>query len=156
MGNGQAPSERMQEGYMPYSDMPRADLERYRPELTIPSNFDAFWAETLAQRSTVPLAVQVTRREYPVDGVGVFDVRFDGADGTRLAAWLLLPDGAESAPGLVFYHGYGWYKEEVYTYLTWALQGYAVLALDTRGQSGDSSEGPHAGGHMKGWMTAGI
>jgi cephalosporin-C deacetylase len=39
----------------------------------------------------------------------------------------------------------------------WALQGYAVLSVDVRGQSGESSDPAHyPGGHVAGWMTMGI
>jgi cephalosporin-C deacetylase len=41
--------------------------------------------------------------------------------------------------------------------LMWALQGYVVLSVDVRGQSGESSDPAHyPGGHVTGWMTMGI
>ena len=50
------------------------------------------------------------------------------------------PAGARSQPTIVFYHGYSGSKGQVYDYLGWALQGYAVISVDVRGQSGDSSD----------------
>jgi len=58
---------------------------------------------------------------------------------------------------MVFYHGYSGSKSPIYDYLGWAAQGYAVLAVDCRGQNGDSQDTtPYPSGNYKGWMTQGI
>ena len=58
---------------------------------------------------------------------------------------------------MIFYHGYRSSKVGIYTYLPWVLQGYAVLAVDVRGQPGGSSDtGHYSAGSARGWLTKGI
>lgn len=149
---------------MPIVDKPLPELVVYRPPLTKEANFDAFWARTFDEAAHVDLDVRIEPvTAYPVPELSVNRLTYTGWAGARIAAWWLVPPG--HAPGardgkrptMVFYHGYGGHKGYVDTYLGWALQGYCVLAVDVRGQSGDSTD-PKAypGGHATGWMTMGI
>ena len=56
------------------------------------------------------------------------------------------------APAMVFYHGYSGSRSEVYHYLPWTLQGYAVFAIDVRGQSGASTDSGLVGEALSGRM----
>lgn len=142
---------------MPLYDKPLEELVVYDPPLTAQPDFDAFWERTLAESTRTPLNAQWTLLDYPVLGARVYDVRYDGWRGARIAAWYIVPEGAGPYPGIIQYHGYSGSKSEVAPYLVWALQGYAVLAVDVRGQSGESTDpGPYSSGHVRGWMTQGI
>jgi cephalosporin-C deacetylase len=69
----------------------------------------------------------------------------------------LVPHQQSPFPALAQYHGYSGSKVEPHNLLMWALQGYAVLSVDVRGQSGETSDPAHyPGGHVTGWMTMGI
>jgi cephalosporin-C deacetylase len=140
-------------------DFPLPKLREYRPPLTRQPDFASFWAETLREGAG-PLNADVRPVEYPVPEVQVFDVRYDGFREARIGGWYVLPqrDAMRAPlPALVFYHGYSGSRSEVYSYLPWALQGYAVFAVDVRGQSGVSTDpGAYSTGHVKGWMTKGI
>jgi len=139
---------------MPLYDKPLAELVVYDPPLTREPDFDAFWEATLAESAQAPLRAQLTPLDYPARGVKVHEVYYDGWRGACICGWYLVPAGQGPFPALVQYHGYSGSKGEVYNYLMWALQGYAVLAVDVRGQSGGSSDpGPYSGGHVSGWMT---
>ena len=142
---------------MPQIDLPIAQLRGYRPEPTAQPDLDAFWQQTLAEAAQAPLNAKVEKFDYPVDDLDVYQVFFDGWRGARVSAWFLSRTGARSQPTIVFYHGYSGSKGQVYDYLGWALQGYAVISVDVRGQSGDSSDREdYEGGAVKGWMTKGI
>ena len=139
-------------------DFPLEELREYRPALTRQPDFEAFWAGTLDEASG-PLNAEVEQVAYPVPEVKVFDVRYDGFGEARIGGWYLLPQtaGEGSVPAMVFYHGYSGSRSQVYHYLPWVLQGYAVFAVDVRGQSGYSSDpGPYSMGHVRGWMTQGV
>ena len=41
---------------MPSIDMPLAELERYRPELTAEPDFDVFWGRQIAASDATPTA----------------------------------------------------------------------------------------------------
>jgi len=140
-------------------DFPLPKLREYRPPLTRQPDFVSFWAQTLREAAG-PLEADVRPVEYPVPEVQVFDVRYAGFRGARIGGWYVLPRRETMRPplpALVFYHGYSGSRSDVFSYLPWALQGYAVLAVDVRGQSGVSTDpGAYSMGHVRGWMTKGI
>ena len=47
---------------MPTYDLPLGELRTYAPALSEPSDFDAFWAETLAQARSHELDVRARAR----------------------------------------------------------------------------------------------
>jgi cephalosporin-C deacetylase len=140
-------------------DLPLEQLRVYRPPLTKQPDFDSFWQRTLSEALSQPLELSLEPVEYPVPEVRLFRARFAGFGGGQCVAWYMHPKSvpAGGLPALVFYHGYSGNKGQPHDYLRWALQGYAVLAVDVRGQSGESSDGAqYEGGHVTGWMTQGI
>jgi cephalosporin-C deacetylase len=150
---------------MPQVDLPLAQLQEYRPGLTREPDFDAFWEATLNEAAGIALDVEVAPvTDYPVPGLRLARVYYTGWGGARLCAWWIVPPdyapgaGADGRrPTMIFYHGYGGSKGGADLYLGWALQGYCVLAVDTRGQSGDSTDPlAYPGGHASGYMTMGI
>ncbi|MGI6207592.1 MAG: acetylxylan esterase [Anaerolineae bacterium] len=142
-------------------DLPLHELQQYLPPQTKQPDFDSFWAATLAEAREQPLNAQFEKVEgYPVPEVEVFRASFDGFRGGRSVGWYIRPAGKTGGgelPALVAYHGYSGNKGQAHQYLYYALQGYAVLALDVRGQSGESCDGnQYDTGHVTGWMTKGI
>jgi cephalosporin-C deacetylase len=146
-------------------DKPLSELEGYQPPLTAQPDFDAFWQKTLAESAAQPLNASVEEHPYPVERVTVYKVRYDGfgPGGTSVAGWYIVPkekyrmivDGR--TPTLVHYHGYSGSKGLPGDYLAWALQGYNVFAVDTRGQNGDTPDNyAYPSGSIVGCMTKGI
>lgn len=142
---------------MPYQDMPRPELDLYRPAQIKEPDFDQFWQETLDELRAQPVRLSATRLDLPVSGVTISRAVYEGFGGAQIHGWLLVPERREPVPGLVCYHGYGWYRQDASEYLGWALQGYAVLAVDVRGQSNESGDpAAYPEGHAPGFMTQGI
>lgn len=142
---------------MPYFDLPLEKLKEYRPSSTRQPDFDAFWERTLDQASSIPLDPKLELIDYPAEGVVIGRASYAGWDGATIRGLYLCPEGEGPFPGIVFYHGYSGSKGAVYDYLGWVYQGYAVLAVDCRGQNGDSEDSTdYPTGHLKGWMTLGI
>jgi cephalosporin-C deacetylase len=142
---------------LPIIDMARADLERYRPSPTAEPDLPGFWERTLAEAAKQPLDVQLEPVDFPVDNLCVYRLSYGGWQGTRVVGWFLSRADGVRQPGLVFYHGYSGHKGWPFDYLGWALQGYAVLAVDVRGQAGDTADAAsYPGGHAVGWLTMGI
>lgn len=126
---------------------------------TEPSDFDAFWTETLAETRRHPLEVSVTPRPTRLAVIDVFDVTFRGFGGTRIHAWLRVPRGvARPLPGLVQFFGYGNGRGHALRDLRWAAAGYAHLVVDARGQGhGDTDDDrPDGGPSAGGFLTRGI
>lgn len=140
--------------------MPLAALRGYKPDLTAAIDFDQFWDRAKQQSAAVPLNARVTRADFPAKAFELYDVWFDGADGTPVHGWYLVPGEAlakRPMRAVVRYHGYsgdaGWPNE----YLGLASTGTAVFAVDVRGQGGRTPDrAVYDRGSATGWMTLGI
>jgi cephalosporin-C deacetylase len=148
---------------MPRIDLTLPELREYRPEIREPADFDAFWADTIAQARSLGGDVRVERVDSPLRTVDVFDVTFPGFAGDPIKAWLLLPAGADGPlPAVVEFNGYGGGRGLPSEHLAWASAGYAHLFMDTRGQgsgwgAGGGTPDPHGTGPSSpGFMTRGI
>ncbi|MEU1842961.1 acetylxylan esterase [Micromonospora sediminicola] len=144
------------------TDLPEAELRRHRSDLREPSDFDAFWADTLAQARSCGEPVEVTPVPTPLAGVDVFDVTFPGFAGQPVRAWLRVPRGASGpAPAVVQYVGYGGGRGHPLENLLWSAAGFVHLQMDTRGQGsgwsrGDTPDVAAAGPQAPGMATRGV
>lgn len=146
---------------MPTLDWPLERLMEYQPPLTRERDFEPFWNEALAELDGVPVTGTLERLDYPCDYVEAYLLRYPTCGGQTVTAWFLLPAPLlrreRQIPAIVAFHGYGQSRGRVTEHLHWVLQGYAVLAMDTRGQAGDTPDlSVPAGGQMTGRMTQGI
>ena len=145
-------------------DLPLDELERYRPPLTAPADFDAFWQSTLADAETRAWEPRFAPVDAGLATVDAFDVTFAGFAGQPVRGWLLLPKHRDGPlPGIAQFIGYGGGRGLPLDWLLWPSAGYATLVMDTRGQGstwlqGDTPDpGAGAGGpHHPGFMTLGI
>jgi cephalosporin-C deacetylase len=149
---------------MAFFDLPREQLEVYKPAREEPADFDAFWAGTLAAARKLP----VDARFEPVDAglatVEAFDVSFAGYGGQRVKGWLLLPrQRPAKLPCVVQYIGYGGGRGFPHDWLVWSAAGFAHLVMDTRGQGstwlkGDTPDPEPDGSNpqLPGFMTRGV
>lgn len=127
---------------MALTDMTLAELEQYRPDVAEPADFDAFWADTLAESRTVVMDVKSEKVDSPLRLYDIFDVTFPGFAGDPIRAWLTLPKGADGPlPAVVQYIGYGGGRDLPGVERHWASAGYAHLLMDTRGQGAVWSPG---------------
>ncbi len=145
-------------------DLPLDQLRDYRPERNEPDDFDAFWAETLAESRQLGWAPKFESVGSALRTVVVFDVTFAGFGGQPIRGWLLAPAAADGPlPTIVEYIGYGGGRSFPFSWLTWASAGYAHLVMDTRGQGSAWSPGDtpdvepaSATGNYPGFVTRGI
>ncbi|MGW0539478.1 acetylxylan esterase [Streptomyces griseoincarnatus] len=137
---------------MPAFDLSPADLERYRPDVAEPADFDAFWKRTLGEAAG---AGDVLVSADPVDNglrlTETWDVTFRGFAGDPVRGWFSRPAGVgEPLPAVVEFAGYGRGRGLPHERLTWVNAGYAHLLMDNRGQGdqygcGGDTPDPHAG-----------
>lgn len=145
-----------------YTDLPEAQLRSHHSDLREPADFDAFWADTLAEARECGGGVEVNAVTTPLTGLDVFDVTFPGFAGQPVKAWLRVPRGASGRlPTVVQYVGYGGGRGHPLENLLWAAAGYAHLQMDTRGQGsgwsrGDTPDLAGAGPQAPGVATRGI
>ena len=143
-------------------DLPLAELERYSPHVVEPSDFDAFWAGTLAEARERELAVQSELVDSGLTTIRTWDVTYAGFGGHPIRAWLHVPAGAERPlPTVVQYQGYGGGRGLAHECILWAAAGFAHLVMDTRGQgsawcAGDTPDPVGSDPAQPGQMTRGI
>jgi cephalosporin-C deacetylase len=145
-----------------YTDLPEAELRAYRSGQVDPVDFDAFWADTLAEADRYPLNAIATRVDCGLSTLDVFDVTFAGFAGQPIKAWLRVPAGTGAPlPTVVQFHGYGRGRGQAFENLLWASAGYAHFDMDLRGQgfsgsTGDTGDDAGSGPQVPGFMTRGI
>ncbi|MFD3518529.1 acetylxylan esterase [Streptomyces sp. NPDC058657] len=146
---------------MSVTESTRHELTAHQSQLYVPTDFDAFWQETLAEARSHGGAVKAERvtEQHLLSTVEVDDVRFPGWNGEPVAAWLLRPRGAGSPlPVVVSYAGYCGGRGLPTDHLLWSAAGYAQLVVDSRGQGHDTPDRGEGDGTqwVEGFMTRGI
>lgn len=135
------------------------ELYNYAPNTAAPSDLEDFWRESLAQVGFEPEKASVIEVNTPFTGMKVQQVIYTGSDDTPLHAWYIRPAGMEGhkLPCVVFFHGYTGGKGYPEQYASWLMLGVAVMAVDVRGQGGETGSHMNVGyGTVKGWLTQGI
>jgi cephalosporin-C deacetylase len=147
-----------------FFDMPLEKLKTFLPSREEPSDFDAFWQQTLAEARAFPLSATFEPVDYGLRTVEAFDLTFNGYGGQPVKGWLLLPrQREEPLPCVVEYIGYGGGRGFPIDWLLMSSAGYAHLVMDTRGQGsawikGDTPDREPEGSSPQypGFMTRGI
>lgn len=122
-----------------------------------PQDFEDFWRKNLQKEKSVPPGLELKKIPYPLSKVEVFKATLLARDQVKLQGYYLRPKNARNLPGLVRFHGYSSNRGQISELLLWALQGYAILALDVRGQCGETGDArAYPQGAFSGWMTLGI
>lgn len=139
-------------------DLPLEQLWRYKPEQTKKSDFDDFWEKRIRENSNYPLDLSVNERSYPVPGIKVYDVHFNGFRNSRIHGIYISPVTVPAhTPAAVIFHGYNWNTLMPHYAFKHVIQGIPVFMMDLRGQnvlSPDNNQ--YENGGSAGWMTVGI
>lgn len=132
-------------------------LEAYRPELTKQEDHDVFWERTMKKAKEKALNASLHELDYPIKQVRAFDLTYHGFDETPIQAYYIVPkQHQEKLPCLIFFHGYAGHKNSVSHYMKWLIQGYAVIAVDCRGQGRTGDYSKYSSDEMGTWVTKGI
>jgi cephalosporin-C deacetylase len=143
---------------MPLIDMPLEQLHTYAGRNPRPADLDAYWDAALAEMRAVD--PQVERIPYPLQSrfAECFDLYFTGVGGARIHAKYLRPRSVTGPiPAVLQFHGYSGNSGDWYDKLSYVSQGYAVAALDCRGQGGLSEDvGGVRGNTLRGHIIRGL
>jgi len=126
---------------MPQLDLPLEKLREYKGSSPLPGDFDAYWDKALGELAETGLDYTLEPADFTAPGVVCAYLYFTGVGGARVCCKFLRPERIEGRiPAVAMFHGYsgdsgGWYSK-----LPYAHAGYAVLALDVRGQMGRSDD----------------
>lgn len=143
-------------------DLPLAQLQQYLPDREEAADFDAFWAETLAEAKELAWPTERELTNPELTGLVVEDVTFAGFGGDPVKGWFIRPAGATGPlPCVVHYIGYNSGRGLAHQWTMLPSAGYAVFVMDTRGQGSANLPGATAdpvgsGPQVAGKMSAGL
>jgi hypothetical protein len=80
-------------------DMPLAELQRYRPDVTEPSDFVEFWRSEVDDARTHPIDAAFVPASTHLRHAEVFDVEFSGHGGDRIRGWFVHSKGRRAPTG---------------------------------------------------------
>lgn len=143
---------------MPVTPQQLCKLEAYAGTNPIPADFDAFWAECVAEADERPLDFETVPADVPsFDGCEYLDLWFRGMAGARLYAKYLRPAGPGPAPLVLQFHGYPGRTRSWFEHSSFVGMGFASIALDNPGQGGRSEDvGGFRGATVSGHLIAGL
>ncbi len=143
---------------MPLIDKPLAELKKYTGVNPCPKDMDAFWDRALAEMHALDPKVEMRPAAFKAEGAECFHLFFTGVGGSRVHAKFLRPKGAKGKlPAVLLFHGYSGSSGDWFDKLAWVSQGFAVAALDCRGQAGLSEDlGSVKGGTLRGHIVRGL
>lgn len=122
-------------------DMPLEQLKTYEGRNPRPEDHDAYWERALAEMHAIDPRVELVPASFTAPNVDCFDLYFTGVGGARVHAKYVRPQHApEPHPAVVQFHGYSGSAGDWHDKLGYAAIGYSILALDCRGQGGESED----------------
>lgn len=118
-----------------------AELERYIPPLTKQDDFDAYWSYHKEQAYAIPLSPTKNEINFPGNMAKAYHITYQGYDKTPIHGYYILPKNHNgNVPCIVFYHGFDSFKGYLHSYLCYINLGFAVVAIDMRGQRGETGD----------------
>ncbi len=115
-------------------------LLEYQGSSPCPSDIDDFWNEQLKLVSEMDDNLIMKKADFQAKGLEAFDCWFIGVGGAKVYFKYIRPAGTKNNKVLLMFHGYGGNSGEWVGLLGYAYQGYAVTALECRGQGGKSED----------------
>ena len=143
---------------MPILDMPLEQLKTYQGRNPKPKDFDAFWNRALADLEKVDPSIKFEEGPNLAPFVRCRNLTWSGMGGARIYAKLLEPVNLKTqGPALVQFHGYSMDSGDWSGYLGYVASGFTVLAMDVRGQGGQSEDvGGVTGNTLQGHIIRGV
>ncbi|WP_138752667.1 acetylxylan esterase [Paenibacillus sinopodophylli] len=139
----------------------KSDLLAYYPPVTMDTaKLGHYWDKVLESYADKPLGIVKEMLDTPLPTVRTERLTYKGSDETPIHGLYIVPEQGlreEQLPCVVIYQGYTGDKGLPERYAAWLLLGYAVFAVDARGQGGETGNLLTTDeGAIKGWVTQGI
>ncbi len=126
---------------MPLVDMPLEKLRAYTGSSPCPADFDEFWDKSLAEMNAIDPKATFTPYPFSSAIADFYELTFTSTKGARIYAKFACPKNVEGRiPAVLLFHGLSGSSPDWNALLTWVSQGFAVAAMDCRGQGGYSED----------------
>jgi len=126
---------------MPALDFSLEKLKTYQGINPRPKDFDTYWDDAIKELTAMGTSYTTEPAEFSAPGIICEYLYFTGVGHARICCKFLRPEKIEGKiPAIAMFHGYsgssgGWVDKLAYAYA-----GFAVLAMDVRGQMGRSQD----------------
>lgn len=125
---------------MPLIDMPIEQLREYKGINPRPIDFDGYWERGLKEVNAIDPQIRLERADVILKGFEAYHLYYKSTKNSVIHAQYVRPITKEKLPVILLFHGYGGNVGSFIDKVCWAGQGYAVLAMDCRGQRGLSED----------------
>ncbi len=139
-------------------EMPLEALKKYQGINPKPKDFDEYWNKALKEMNEIEPNVVLKPYDCGANYAECFDLYFTGVGNARIYAKFIKPKNIKGKiPALLFFHGYTANSGSWIEKLPYVAQGFAIAALDCRGQGGKSEDiGEIKGNTHNGHIIRGI
>jgi cephalosporin-C deacetylase len=123
-----------------------------------PLDFNTFWENGLQELALQTMEYRLIPANFTSSIAEFYDLYFTGVGGASIHCQLVRPKHqTQKGPGLVWFHGYHGNSGDWVDKLGYAAEGFTILAMDCRGQSGLSVDNSQVRGTtLKGHIIRGI
>ncbi len=139
-------------------DLKPGELGSYSGSSPCPADFDEYWSRALKELDATDPQLSMVPANFTCPGAECFDLYFTGVRGARIHAKYLRPaKRAGKIPAVVQLHGYAGSSGTWYDKLGYVQAGFAIAAIDCRGQGGRSEDvGGVVGNTLHGHIIRGL
>lgn len=139
-------------------DMTLEELKKYKGTNPKPADYDDYWEAAIKEMNSVDPNVEIAQAKFRANNSECYDMYFTGVKGARIHTKYLKPKKAGAKlPTVLLFHGYSSCSEDFSALLKWSGEGYAVFAMDCRGQGGKSEDvGGTKGNTTNGQLLRGL
>lgn len=139
-------------------DFPFEQLIEYQGINPKPIDFDAYWEDGLKEMNSIDPKIELIPAEFQAVGCKCFDMYFNGVGGARIHAKLLQPITMKVPhAAILMFHGYTGNSGDWVDKLGYVAQNFTVVAMDCRGQGGESEDaGGVSGNTLHGHIIRGL
>ncbi|MDR2201471.1 MAG: acetylxylan esterase [Clostridiales bacterium] len=143
---------------MPMLDMPAEQLFAYKGSNPKPADFERFWRDGLKEVAALDPQTRTVKKDINVKNYVFNDLFFRSVKNSTIYAKYTAPLVSDKKlPVVLLFHGYGGCSREFFSTLSYASQGFIVLAMDCRGQAGLSEDyNPVRGTTQSGLIVRGL
>lgn len=134
------------------------DWINYKGSSKKPIDFDDFWDKKISQVETHKFSYTLVKKNINSNVALFFDLFFEAIDGAKIHAQLVTPKNLKKRyPGSLWFHGYHCDSGDWVDKIGVVAEGIVILALDCRGQGGESEDNTKTVGMTtKGLIVRGI
>ncbi len=131
-------------------------FSEYESKAIKPNDFEQFYENLLSKTCFENLEI-IECKEFSIENISMNNLFFTTDDGARVHAKYTYPKAGKIKKVILSFHGYYGNSGSWFEKIAYAKLGYAVLALDVRGQSGLSTDVCQTtGSTLKGMVIKGL